>query len=146
MFARESLDGSSIWAAVIEKAWAKVKGNYQISGEDFGSNAIRALSGVPVFIYYNKDLTVDEAWKLTFEADQLDYIMTADTGGDGDDTKINWCGISKSHSYSILSAFTMNDEKGNAHRCLLMRNPKNRSKYNWVWSHNDTNWTKELIE
>ena len=60
-------------------------------------------------------------WQLTSEANQLGYIMTADTAGEGDDSKINWCGIRKSHSYSILSAFTMTDKNGASHRCLLLR-------------------------
>jgi hypothetical protein len=46
-----STDGHSIWSALLEKAWAKVKGNYLNAQYDLTSNGIRALTGVPVFDY-----------------------------------------------------------------------------------------------
>lgn len=41
----------SLWAAIIEKGWAKVKGSYDNSEGGFFPNGIRALTGVPVFFY-----------------------------------------------------------------------------------------------
>jgi hypothetical protein len=48
---RENM-GSSMWAPVMEKAWAKVKGSFQIAGSGgMTSNGIRAIMGIPVLRY-----------------------------------------------------------------------------------------------
>ena len=41
----------SMWAAVLEKAWAKVKGNYINAEGGLVENAFSSLVGVPVFRY-----------------------------------------------------------------------------------------------
>ena len=51
VFAGPSKDKKSIWAAVFEKAWAKMKGNYLITESGYISEGIIALTGVPVFDY-----------------------------------------------------------------------------------------------
>ena len=52
VFAMQSKDNNAIWVAVLEQAWAKVKGNYLISDIcGVTSNSIRALTGLPVFDY-----------------------------------------------------------------------------------------------
>lgn len=40
-----------MWAAILEKAWAKVKGNYLIADGGLVENGLHALTGVPVFRY-----------------------------------------------------------------------------------------------
>jgi len=45
-----------MWAAVLEKAWAKVKGNYVISEFGFFENGINALTGTPVIRYATNDI------------------------------------------------------------------------------------------
>ena len=44
-------DDNSIWGAILEKAWAKVKGSYEASSDGVMSNGLRALTGAPVFNY-----------------------------------------------------------------------------------------------
>jgi len=56
-FARPSKDLSNIWGAIIEKAWAKVKGNYLIADGGLTANGIRALTGFPVIMYSTSDIT-----------------------------------------------------------------------------------------
>ena len=57
----------------------------------------------------------------------------------------NNCGISESHAFSILAAFTMTDNDGTDHKCLLMRNPWGVVYYDKEWSKEDPNWTDDLI-
>jgi len=38
-----------IWPALIEKAWAKIMGNYSQSDMGYPNSSLRALTGVPVF-------------------------------------------------------------------------------------------------
>ena len=49
VFAQQSLDNRSIWGAVLEKAWAKVRGNYMAANGDQLQNGVRSLTGHPTF-------------------------------------------------------------------------------------------------
>jgi hypothetical protein len=134
---------------MLEKAWAKVKGNYLISEGGMTANGIRALTGVPVFDYIasefsTNDSDMDDMWDLLVEADANDYILGAGTYGAGDSFS-NYCGVAQSHAYSIISVFTMEDSDEEEHRCLLMRNPWGSNGYNWHWSHDDPKWTDDLV-
>ena len=42
---------NSMWSAIIEKAWAKMKGTYTSADTGFNVNGLRALTGAPVFTY-----------------------------------------------------------------------------------------------
>lgn len=64
----------------------------------------------------------DALWDHFVEADEANYILAAGTFGSSD-TVYNECGVAKGHAYSIIHTFTMTDEAGDEHRCLLMRNP-----------------------
>lgn len=72
-FTNLSQDNNSVWAALMEKAWAKVKGNYLISEGGLVNNGIRALTGVPVFSYnmasYTNTAETDNLYNLIYAAD-----------------------------------------------------------------------------
>ena len=51
VYAALSDDKTAAWSIVIEKAWAKVIGNYLKTDGGFITTAIRALTGVPTFDY-----------------------------------------------------------------------------------------------
>lgn len=120
-------DGA-IWGPLMEKAWAKVKGNYMNAHFDLSANGIRALTGVPVFDYYSDDFSADndaweDMWEQILEADKAGYIMSASSNGMAGEYLVNGCGIEMAHSYSVLSAFLMTDSEGYENKMLLVRNP-----------------------
>ena len=53
-------DNGSMWAPILEKAWAKVKGNYLNANGDLLQNGLRSIVGVPTYNYelsaYRSDL------------------------------------------------------------------------------------------
>ena len=65
---------------------------------------------------------------------------------DGDEEDEDDCGIETGHAYSIISVFTMEDSSNEEHRMLLMRNPRGSNSYTWLWNHEDSNWTDDLVE
>lgn len=71
--------------------------------------------------------------------------MSIGTLSSSSDSTFNLCGIANSHAYSLLSAFTMTDSNGTAHKMVMARNPWGVTYYNWTWSVNDTNWTDALV-
>lgn len=127
---------SQIWGPLVEKAWAKMKGSYDNADGGFGVSGTRALIGCPVYYWkseHNMEFTT-EVFEFLLRADGLDFFMSADTGGGGDDTR-NECGIANSHSYSIISAFKMN-----GHNMLMIRNPWGSTDYSIDWNSEDPNW------
>ena len=44
-----------MWGAILEKAWAKIKGNYMAAEGGFTHSGMRSLTGAPVFSYKAKD-------------------------------------------------------------------------------------------
>ena len=134
VFSKVSADQKSMWAAIIEKAWAKVKGNYLIANGGFVENGLHYLVGVPVFRYSTADITTlaeaEAMFNVIQAADAANYLMGAGTAGSGNDQVTNACGIAESHAYSILAAFTMTDASGVAHKCYLIRNPWGVAYYN----------------
>lgn len=51
-FSKRSADGNALWAALLEKAWAKMKGNYLIAEGGLAENGMHYLTGIPVIRYY----------------------------------------------------------------------------------------------
>lgn len=70
--------------------------------------------------------------------------MGTSTAGGGNDQVSNQCGIAQSHAYTILSAFTMTDSAGTAHKMAMIRNPWGTTYYSYTWNKDDTNWTDAL--
>ena len=58
---------------LLEKAWAKVNGNYENSIKGFVSEAFRALTGAPVVFF--KHMYIEDIWDEISEADQSKYII-----------------------------------------------------------------------
>ena len=51
VFAKQADDKKAMWAAILEKAWAKVRGNYVSADGGLIENGLHSLLGVPVFRY-----------------------------------------------------------------------------------------------
>jgi Calpain family cysteine protease len=45
-FAKQGSNGTSIWGAVFEKAWAKVKGNYLNANSGYNPEVTQSITGV----------------------------------------------------------------------------------------------------
>jgi hypothetical protein len=50
-------DGTSAWGTIIEKAWAKVLGNYLKTNSGYIHNGLRFLTGNPIFYYSMSNTT-----------------------------------------------------------------------------------------
>jgi hypothetical protein len=60
VFAQLSDDGTAIWVAVVEKAFAKVLGNYGKTDYSLSPSSLNILTGTPVF-YYGLDSCINLA-------------------------------------------------------------------------------------
>ena len=152
-FTSADTTNTAMWAPLIEKAWAKIKGNYITVDGGFLVEGVRALTGVPAFTYEANSigsskagaLTVAQAYALLKAGEDANYIMAAGTDGGGNDQVTNTCGIAQSHAYAILAAFEMKDASNVVHQMLLMRNPWGITGYKAAWHKGDTAWTDALV-
>ena len=144
-FAQQSAD-NAMWAPILEKAWAKIKGSYGQIEAGFVINGLRALTGAPVFNYKvsnlqsTHNLNAAQTFDLIKAGENANYPMGASTTGSSDQV-FNDCGIAKGHAYSMISAFTMTDASGTIHKMILMRNPWGTTYYSGTWNKDDSNWT-----
>ena len=78
----------TMWGPILEKAWAKIKGNYQLSSGGNDATGVRAFAGVPAYTYPTPDITTEEQLSDSFAmikaADKAGYIMSLGTGGASD--------------------------------------------------------------
>lgn len=96
--------GNELWVILMEKAWAKIHGNYQrIENGDCGA-CLRDLTGAP---FVNLDLEDPEVEKGILEKlikyDQLNYVMCASLCDMKKGSGVNSMGLVNMHAYSLIS-------------------------------------------
>lgn len=72
------------WGMLLEKAWAKLKGNYEMADGGFVENGLRALIGCPVVSYRTKNQDANAVFSTLKSANDLNYVMGTGTFGSND--------------------------------------------------------------
>jgi len=77
------VDDKAIWGAILEKALAKVKGNYQMTNKgDMIGNGLSLVTGVPVFTTNTGPATdANTIYNELKAAEDAHYIMSIGTSG-----------------------------------------------------------------
>ena len=129
---------NSLWAPLLQKAVAKIKGNYENLMAGIPENALRLLTGAPAFHYEVSQLHNDSIWDYIKSGFDSNYLMMAGTSG-----YQNVCGVSPMHSYSIFSAFFLKDKDGKVkHKMIMMRDPRGKDSFKDKWNDQDRiSWT-----
>lgn len=70
---------------LLEKAWAKVNGNYENTIIGLPSDALKCLTGAPVE-YYSHEYFGDELWDVIRDSDRLNYIISGSSATDESQT------------------------------------------------------------
>ena len=149
-----SANGNELWAILLEKAYAKLHGNYWQLRAGFVSHGMMDLSGCPTQRYnfptgrgmYDKIIGyADKFWDVLDKADKNGHIMCAGTPGvdiwtEGEGPNKE-TGIVPGHAYSVIAA---KEYKGV--RLLCIRNPWGQFEWGGDWSDNDWHWTEEMID
>jgi len=142
LFTKAATDGA-LWGPFLEKAWAKVSGNYEFTESGWPDEAMRFLTGAPSYTYWTEDYTSSEIWDIVSAADSANLIMTAGTpSATGGDTSVNAVGLAMSHAYSVIGVYKVYDTSNNLKASLFkMRNPwGSDGSYNGTWSDSDSIW------
>lgn len=139
-------DANEIWLPLLEKAYAKVHGDYEAIEGGISGEAVEDMTGgVTTNIMTNKILSKERLWKELLNVNKQ-FIFAASSPWLGSDSEARR-GLALSHAYSILKAVEEEDEEGNKVRLVLIRNPWGKRAWNGVgewngpWSDGSKEWT-----
>jgi len=127
---------------LLEKAWAKINGNYENSIKGFVSEAFRALTGAPVVFF--KHVYIKDIWEEISASDKLGYIICTSSGeAEINKKRYDEMGLISEHAYSVIDTFEVNTDNG-IERLLKIRNPWGHKEWLGKWSDHDKAWTDEI--
>jgi Calpain family cysteine protease len=120
----------------MEKAFAKVMGNYEYINYGWQAESARFLSGAPTFIYYSKDYNAANIWPMIDNALSRGFNVGCDTNG------FTSFGLAASHAYHVIGTYQIKDTNGNVvARLINVRNPWNIDTYSGPWGDGQPQWT-----
>lgn len=103
-------EDQSMWGSLLEKAFAKVYGNYGHMRAGDPRDAARALNGSPSLLmaHAKSENGVDALWEKLLLHDKNNELMFLQTPG-ASDTFVNQCGLTNGHAYVVLSAVELSN-------------------------------------
>ena len=143
-FAFSSSGGKELWVALLEKAWAKINGNYAKIGcggsptEVFDVLTEAYTEQVQIHPYYK-----DYIWETMINSEKNGYIMTAGTSADIVNLNLDEVGLSPGHAYTVLGVLEIDTGK-EIEKVVHLRNPYGNGEFNGDWSDYSKKWTPEL--
>ncbi|KAL5632747.1 hypothetical protein ACGC1H_005636 [Rhizoctonia solani] len=130
------------WVPLIEKAYAKLHGDYRSLDGGFASEGIEDLTGGVASIFHTHDILDEERfWDdelLRVNQDRLFGCFIYNTDESGESELIN--GLFAGHAYSVIAALEVNGK-----RFLRLRNPWGKAEWTGPWSDGSKEWTSEWL-
>ena len=134
-------DDGSVWPMVLEKALAKLRGNYlHIAGGD-NSQGVRYMRGGPSTYVFTIYKTADQIWDYIREHLSNGDNVTASSMGGSDTLTDDW-GIVLGHAYTIAGVKTLS----NGTRLIRARNPWGQDEYKGDYGCDSEKWTDKLVK
>lgn len=132
-----------IWPVLIEKAYAKMHGNFKnIVGGVVSRTLAELTNGIPeTFLHASKDIKQEfntgEYWSRVVKYKEEGYLLGAGSPG-SDDSQKSDLGIVLGHAYSVLDVAEID---GN--QLILLRNPWGGSEWQGPWGDNSKEWNEK---
>ena len=137
LYAKEGPD-KSLWMPILEKAAAKLFGNYEFLEGGVIGPAVQALTGAPFYDVDNSAMGEDELWdfidKHYREGDMMSCSSFVGTGSDRDTNDI---GVPYRHAFTINGTVKL----GDGTKLVRIRNPWGSEYYKGPWSDQSDKWT-----
>ncbi|KAK4171425.1 putative calpain [Triangularia setosa] len=138
-------DQNETWLPILEKAYAKVHGDYEAISGGWSGEAVEDMTGgVTTTVASNRVLKKDKLWKELVNAEG-EFVFALSAIGTGWDSYKG--GLALGHAYSILRATEEVDEDGKKVRLVKIRNPWGQrssdgiGEWNGPWSDGSKEWT-----
>jgi len=127
------------WLPLMEKAYAKIHGDYKTIEGGHTSEGIEDLTGgVASVIFTNDILDKNRLWEEMQNVNKTLLMGCAINYVDGDG-QVDKHGIQRNHAYSVLRVAEVAGE-----RLVEIRNPWGVIEWNGDWSDHSDKWTPEL--
>ncbi|KIK02387.1 hypothetical protein K443DRAFT_677628 [Laccaria amethystina LaAM-08-1] len=145
-FARSGVTGET-WVPLIEKAYAKLHGNYDHLNGGSEAEALEELTGgVATYIITKDILDPDRFWVDELSRANKDRLFGCSVGAidnsrNNEDDDVDVQGLITNHAYSVLRAVEC---KGK--RFVVIRNPWGKTEWTGPWSDGSKEWTGEWLE
>ncbi|CAF3479043.1 unnamed protein product [Fusarium graminearum] len=145
-------DPNETWLPLLEKAFAKVHGDYQSMEGGWSGTAVEDLTGgVATVVAGNRVLRKERLWREMLGSDGEDgeFVFGLSAGGPGDEHKN---GIVLQHAYSVLRVAEVQNEDGVKFRLVKIRNPwgqrseAGQGEWHGPWSDGSKEWTPYMIK
>jgi hypothetical protein len=109
------------WLPLLEKAYAKVHGDYNAISGGWSGEAVEDLTGgVTTKILTDRILSKERLWKELLQVNNQFLFSASSPGSYGDDSDARR-GLALSHAYSVIKAVDVEGENGENHRLVLIR-------------------------
>lgn len=119
-FASVNQQSKAIWPLILEKAWAKVNGCYELTTSGSNKDSAFCLTGAPGLHYDHKDIfsgkmSQDELWQKISDSCSRKFIVCASSKSDADQRG--------GHAYSLMETKTVKLRDGQVFKLLKLMNP-----------------------
>ena len=132
-FSKSKKGDNELWVLILEKAWAKLYGNYERIEAGLTREVLRSLTGAPTKIVWTDDPNL---WTELINGEAKDYIMTAGAVSEQAMTKVKMHeGMVVGHAYSLISVSEVMGVD-----LVKMRNPWGKGEWQGDWSDQDPRW------
>lgn len=144
--------GNEMWALLLEKAYAKLHGNYFCLRGGFAHEALADLTGCPTLSLVFDDEEVktkierNTLWDEMKNAEEEGYLMSVSTPGEDRWNDQGWIdeeennGLIPGYAYTIVR---VQDAKPN-YRLVCLRNPWGNFEWKGDWGEKSSLWTDEI--
>jgi len=131
---------------ILEKAWAKVYGNYQRIEAGLAGEAMYPLTGCPQYQFFHDDVRdIDRFWTRIITADKKGFPMCCCTFSSQDNdvtnAEVTAAGLQDSHAYTLIGAYNIVQDDLKEVRLLKVRNPYGMKEWQGDWGDNSKKWT-----
>jgi calpain-15 len=150
--------GNELWVMLLEKAYAKLHGNYYLLKGGFVHEALLDLTGCPCVSYDIEDEYVQhfvengQFWELIKYFDDEGYLLSFSTKGEGrwvdntlvkpeEDLDDDIAELPKGHAFSVV---LVKEVMGNY--LLNLRSPLQYYEWKGDWGYKSHKWTQKLKE
>ena len=141
-FAFTHTNGNELWVILLEKAWAKLNGNYAriIGGDPHEIFEILTNAYCEKFMF-NK-LNKEDIWLKYKNAQEKGFLMIAGTNVD-DDLPIESMGLVSGHAYTIIKVIEVKTNSGKQ-KLINLRNPWGHKEWIGDWCDSSIKWTSDI--
>ncbi|KAG0313113.1 hypothetical protein BGZ99_009077 [Dissophora globulifera] len=128
------------WLPLMEKAYAKIHGDYETLTGGFTSEGIEDLTGgIASMIFTGDILDKDRFWEEEMKNVNKHTLLGCAINFEEESPEKH--GIQSGHAYSVLNAAEYNNE-----RLVNVRNPWGQVEWNGDWSDGSEKWTPEAMK